>query len=336
MKIPLSFKHHLYWPVVLTIITLSTLFVASCQLGNIGQPETLTLGLPSLEQNALIYVAAEQGFFSANGLNVEIKEYDSGATAIDRLLADDVDLAGAAEFPVAKALVQKKPLGIIASYDKFENDYLIGRKDRGIQTISDLKGKRIGVALNTINEFYLGRFLELRGIQLNEVTPVDLKPAQFVDAITSGKVDALIAWQPYIHQALERQADMVTWPAQNNQFVYGLLIGNTEWLAEHGDLVERFIRSLHQAQTYLNAHPGEAQAIVQKRLNYDSSYLASVWPQHYFSLSLDYSLIIAMNDETHWMIEHHLVTAKNAPDFSTCVFPSGLQTVDPEAVNINR
>ena len=49
--------------------------------------------------------------------------------------------------------------------------------------MADLKGKRIGVALQTIAEFYLGRFLALNGIGLPEVTLVDVKPAQFVDAL---------------------------------------------------------------------------------------------------------------------------------------------------------
>ena len=37
---------------------------------------------------------------------------------------------------------------------------LVARTDEGIQSISDLNGKTIGVAFGTIGEFYLGRFFE--------------------------------------------------------------------------------------------------------------------------------------------------------------------------------
>src|SRR5512147_255302 len=121
----------------LILIGMLALISFSCQSGPAVVLETLSLGLPPLEQNALIYVAAKRGFFAEKGLNVLIKDYDSGVTAIHGLLETEVDLAVAAEFPVVRALIQKSPLSIIASSDKFENDYLIGRKDRGIEKVPD-------------------------------------------------------------------------------------------------------------------------------------------------------------------------------------------------------
>jgi NitT/TauT family transport system substrate-binding protein len=318
----------------LTLIGMLALQIFACQGSPAVELKTLTLGLPALEQNALIYVADKRGFFTENGLQVLIKDYDSGVTAIQGLSEREVDLAGAAEFPVVRALMQKSPLRIIASSDKFENDFLVGRKDRGIEKVVDLKGRRIGVTLGSINEFYLARFLQLNGIALDEVTLVDLKPAQFVEAIASGAVDALIAWQPYIHQVLERQPDMVVWQAQNNQAVYGLLVGRDEWLALHSKTVEGFLRALEQAEAYTLSSPDRAKEIVQERLGYDSTYIASVWTQHHFSLSLDFSLVIAMNDEAHWLIDHDLTVEKEVSNFLDSIYISGLQTVKPDAVNI--
>ena len=37
--------------------------------------------------------------------------------------------------------------------------FVVGRKDHGIKTIPDLKGKKIGVVRGTILDFQLGRFL---------------------------------------------------------------------------------------------------------------------------------------------------------------------------------
>jgi NitT/TauT family transport system substrate-binding protein len=321
---------------VLAGMSILAFMVPSCRSGYEVGLETLTLGLPSLEQNALIYVADVQGFFAENGLDVSIKDYDSGVTAIQGLLEGEADLAEAAEFPVVRGLLQKEPISVIVSNDKFENDYLIGRKDRGLEEAADLKGKRIGVTLQTINEFYLGRFLELKGINLREVTLVDLKPAQFVDAIANGEVDALIAWQPYIQKIIDRQPDIVVWPAQNNQAVFGLLVCRDEWLSGHGDTVERFLKALERAETYLLTHPDKARAIVQERLGYDSAYIASVWPQHHFFLSLDYSLVVAMSDEAHWMISNGLTTETVVPDFLDSIYTNGLDSVNPQAVNINR
>ncbi len=320
----------------LTGIILLMLAASSCLGRGTGPLETITLGLVPLEQNALIYVADDNGFFAGNGLKIVIKNYDSGVTAIDGMLKGEADLAGAAEFPVVRAIFQKEPIKVLVSSDKFENDYLVGRKDRGIAQVSDLKGKRIGVARQTINEFYLGRLLQVNGINLPEVTLVDLQPAQCVIALTGGEVDAIIAWQPYIHQILERQPNVVVWPAQSNQLVYGLLVCRNEWLAQHGATSERFVKSLGQAEDYLVAHPDQAQAIVQRRLNYDSAYVAEIWPQHQLSLSLDLSLIAAMTDEAHWLINNRLTPEKVVPDFPNYIYTRALQAVKPDAVNIDH
>ncbi len=309
----------------------------SCSRGGYsGKVETIRIGAPPLEQNALLYVADHQGFFADQGLHIEIKDYDSGVTAINGMLKEEVDIAEAAEFPVVKAIFQKEKIRVIACNDKFENDYILGRKDRGITRISDLKGKRIGVTLNTINEFYLGRFLALNGLNIRDVILVNLTPAQYLKAIAGGEVDAIIAWQPYVSRITKEVDGIVVWPGQSSQAAFGLLVCSTGWLTQHADTVKRFLKSLAQAEEYLLRHPDKAKAIVQKRLNYDEPYLASVWSQHRFTLSLEQTLVVAMKDEAQWMINHNLTGEKQIPDFLDFLYTDGLQVVKPEAVSIIR
>ena len=85
---------------------------------------------------------------------------------------------------------------------------------------------------------------------------------------------------------------------QSSQAVYSVLICRNDWIKQHPDLVRRFLNSLAQAEEYIVLHPAEAKAILQKRYHYDDEYVARVWPEHQFSLSLDQSLITAMEDES--------------------------------------
>ena len=301
-----------------------------------GKMETLTIGLIPLEQNALLYVADQKKFFADNGLHIVFKYYDMGVTAIKGLVNGEVDIAGSAEFPFVEAALQKDKIRVIACNDKFENDYIVGRKDRGITKISDLEGKRIGVTLKTINEFYLGRFLALNGLNLRDVVLVDLAPAQYLKAIAGGEVDAVIAWQPYVNRITKEVGGVMVWPGQSSQTVFGLLVCSEGWLTPHADTVKRLLKSLVQAEEVLLRHPDEAKAIVQKRLNYDDAYMAGVWPLHRFALSLDQTLIVAMKDEAQWMINHNLTGEKQIPDFLNFLHADGLKAVRPEAVNLVR
>lgn len=307
-----------------------------CQMGPQVPREMVRLAIPALEQNALMYIADDQGYFAQNGLAVTFRNYETGVATIHAVMEGEADLAEAAEFPFVRAVMAQQPVKIIASNDRFENDYLLARQDRGIRQVADLRGKRIALARQTIADFYLGRFLRLSGIAAQDVTIVDVAPAQFADAFGRDDVDALVAWQPYISQIQQKQGSQaLTWRVQSNQMVYGVLIAGQSWLAAHTGTAERFLRALADAETYIARNPEQSQAIVRKRLGYDVSYMSEVWPQHRFSLSLDLSLVIAMDDEARWL------TANNygqppAPNPADSIYADALRAVKPDAVNLAR
>jgi hypothetical protein len=89
----------------------AALGASSCSNGDhAGKTETINLGVPPLEQNALLYIADHRRFFENNGLNVVIKDYDTGVRAIQGLLNGEVDIAEAAEFPLVRAIFQKEEI----------------------------------------------------------------------------------------------------------------------------------------------------------------------------------------------------------------------------------
>ena len=61
-----------------------------------------------------------------------------------------------------------------------------------------------------------------------------------------------------------------------------------------------------------------------------------MWSRNQLALSLDQSLILAMEDEARWMMRSGLTTETTVPDFAAYVYSEALQDVKPEAVNIIR
>ena len=302
-----------------------------------GTPEPITIGLTPYEYSGLIYIAQDQGFFAVNGLNVTIRDYNTTLQAIDGLLNDEADMALTSEYAIVGKAFKKENISIIGSIDKYQSVYLVGRKDKGIKNVTDLKGKKIGFTRGTIGEFYLGRFLTLHGVSMQDVTLVDMPPSEYVQALTNGSVDALIVVNTFIDQIQERLANnTVLWSAQSSQNGYYVIACRNDWAVSHRDQINRLLKSLSQSEDYVISHPAEAKAIVQKRLNYDNSYIASIWPEHKFSLSLDQSLILAMEDEARWMRDSNLTTEKNVPDFLDYIYEADLKSIKPEAVNIIR
>jgi NitT/TauT family transport system substrate-binding protein len=307
--------------------------------GYSGKMESIPIGYSPFESTALLWIAEDQHFFSRNGLNVTLRKYDTGVGSLDGMLNGEANIAvGATEYPMVGRVFQKARIRTIGNIDKIEFIYLVGRKDRGIQKVSDLKGKKVGTTLRTIAHFYLGRFLNLHGMNMQDITLIDVKtPAEWMNAVVNGDIDAIATAQPYAYLAKDRLgANAVAWPAQGGQPLFALIISTDEWITKHPELVTRFLKSLAQAEEYLIRHPSESKTILQKKLNLDAAYIETVWSQNQYSLSLDQSLIAAMEDEARWMIRHNLTSEKQIPDFMNYIYVDGLKAIKPEAVNILR
>lgn len=304
-----------------------------------GKPEPITVGWSPWEHSALFFVAEDQGYFGQNGLKVTSREYDFPATGIDGMLQGEVDIVvGSAEWPLVRRLFAKKPLCVIGNIDKSELAYLIGRKDRGIRRVVDLAGKRVGVTSGTISEFYLGRLLDLNRVPQKEVTPVNIKMlSEYEGALVNGQVDALLMGEPSVSAVRKTLgANAVVLPAQSSHPQFALLVSTNHWVAGHPETAVGFLRSLAQAEEYVLGHPEQVLRIIRKRLNLDDAYMKKVLAQNQFALSLDQSLLAAMEDEGRWLIQNNLVLDKRLPDFLNSINEQALKKVKPAVVNILR
>jgi NitT/TauT family transport system substrate-binding protein len=301
--------------------------------------EPINVAYSPFESVALFWVAEDQGFFSQNGLNVTSRKYDTGAGALNGILNGEADIAvGTNEFPLAVRAFNKLRIRTIGSLSKSEFIYLVGRKDRGIETVSDLKGKQVGTTFGTIAHFYLGRFLNLNGLNISDVTLVDLKtPVEWVNAVVNGSIDAVATAQPYANSAKDGlSGNAVVWSVQSSQPLYTQAIATDEWITNNPELVNWFLKSLLQAEEFAVNHPEDAKTIVKNQMNFTDAYTETVWSQNQFFVSLDQSMVLAMEDEARWMIANMLTNETEIPNFINYIYLDGLESVKPESVSIIR
>lgn len=84
------------------------------------------------------------------------------------------------------------------------NDMVVAKP--GIEKVGDLKGKKIGVELGLVSHLLLLKALESVGLSEKEVQLVNVPTDQTPQALKSGSVDAIVAWQPNSGQALKELA----------------------------------------------------------------------------------------------------------------------------------
>jgi len=322
--------------ILVLIVALSAFLHQNSQI-NTEKLVSIDVAYSPFESITLFWVAQEQGFFRQNGLNITLHKYDTGAGALTGVINGEADVVvGTTEFPLAIQALNRQSIQTFASMSQSNFVYLVGRADRGIAEVSDLKGKTIGTTFGTIAHYFLGRFLTLNDIKIGEITLVDLKtPQEWVDAVVNGSVDAVATAQPSVELAKNGLGtNAVVWNLQINQPLYAQAIASKNWLIEHPELCARFLTALYQAEKFVGDQPSEAKAIVKQQMNFTDAYIETVWQQNQFSLSLSRPLILAMESEARWLISNHLTRTSALPEFADYVYKEGLSSVKPGAVDI--
>jgi len=320
---------------IISLLVIGSFLYLSSQGNHAGQVESVTIGVDPSIVNLLVYVAENKSYFTENGLNVTLKNYASGLHAVEGMLKNEVDVAMSTEFTVAKNALENKNIQTFASISKFSHISVIGNRNSGIQNVSDLAGKKVGLSLQTISDFYLSRFLDLNGVNRTQVSLVNVSPSQTVDFLVNGTGDAVVAWQPWVGSIQTKMGDhIVMWDAHSGQFAYDCAISTNNWISNNPDVVQRLVKSLVQAEEYIINYPSDAQLIIQNRLNYTAAFVNTVWTQYRFSVSLDQSFVVAMQDESRWLIENKLTNATAVPNFLNYIYSEALESVRPQSVSL--
>ena len=134
-----------------------------------GPVEKITVAAAEYLTGALIYVAEDQGFFEENGLDVTIKGYGSGKACADALINGEVDISTSAGFVFVSNSFDYTDLRIFGTVATAQVKELIARKDKGITTMDDLVGKKIGVTRKSGAEFLFGVFLTFNALSYEDV-----------------------------------------------------------------------------------------------------------------------------------------------------------------------
>jgi len=298
-------------------------------------PEKITIARTGGIPTSFFWIAEDQGYFENEGLEVTYLDFDQGRPALDALREGKADLTASGELPIVRAILQGDAIAIIAELESDSGINIIGRKDRGINAPADLKGKRIGVTKGTVNEFQLISFLEAHGLTERDVRFVDVVFADAVDALISGKVDAVSARQSAIAQLEQQLGERGTPFSTEGIYTFRfLLVGNKSFITEHPETIEKVVRALVRAEEYAHEEPEEARQITANYMKVEPGVIAKAWDRYRFSISLSQPIFVSLEDEARWIMEREAVAMKEMPNFLEYMYFDALETVKPGFVSI--
>ena len=135
--------------------------------------------------------------------NIKWTKFDSGADVNTAFIAKQVDFGALGSSPVARGL--SAPLNIPYSVAFIldvagDNEALVARNGTGIESIADLKGKRVATPFASTAHYSLLAALAQNGLSANDVQLVDLQPQAILAAWERGDIAAAYSWLPSLEQ----------------------------------------------------------------------------------------------------------------------------------------
>ncbi len=304
-----------------------------------GPREKIIFGVDLSVISAPVWVAEYKGYFQIEGLDVEIKDYSSGRTAlVDMLEKGNLDIVTVAQTPVMYNSFAKNNYAIIAAMAcSYEDVLLLARRDKGIKTSVDLKGKKIGTPVGSSGHFFLGLFLIHSGLRISDVIVIDIDAPDLPKALSEGRVDAIAIWQPHINKAQNLMAgETLLLPSNNIYREDFYLVPNKDFIKKHPESLIKLIKAIDRAENFIIENKEEAINIVSRRLKLERETVNSFWNSYEFKLFLDQTILTGIEAEARWAIKNKYVTAKKIPDYFDFIYPDPLLKIKPETVNIIR
>jgi sulfonate transport system substrate-binding protein len=198
--------------------------------------------------------------FAKDGIAIRWVQTLGSNKALEFLNAGSIEFGSTAGSAALLAKINGNPIKSIYVYSKPEWTALVTRKDTTIQTIGDLKGKRVAVTRGTDPHIFLVRALQKAGLSERDITPVLLQHPDGKTALIRGDVDAWAGLDPMMAQAeIEDGARLFYRNADAN--TYGILNVREEFAAQHPDLVKRVLAVYEAARLYAIAHPDELKRV---------------------------------------------------------------------------
>lgn len=292
-------------PVIALAITL-TLTLTSCALlkgenstaeQQPGQLEKIKLRLLRVVDIIPVELAKSQGYFTAEGLDVEIDFGTKGSENIINVLGGSVDIAQTSYPPAISAHAKAGKLKVVwdavetRSAEGQETVLVMVKKGSPIHDITDLKGKKIANSSpGGISE--MGMDAQLRAHQMT-ASDVHYVPTEFQNMpsmIDAGQVDAAIIIEPYIQVAYKAGMTKLLNPftGDTNEFPWSGYVASAEWAKDKGNRakIDKFQRAMRKGVDYAKDHRTEAEAIMVDALKIEPA-IAPLVHESTYPISID-------------------------------------------------
>lgn len=211
------------------------------------------------------------------GITVLWNQFPAGPQLLEALNAGRLDFGHTGETPPISAQAAGAPLLYVASEPPNPHgEAILVQKDSPIQSVADLKGKKIALNKGSNVHYLLVQALETAGLQYTDIKPIFLPPADARAAFEQKKVDAWAIWDPYFAAAQQATGARILTDGQNIVANREFFFANQSFAKKYPDRLLAVLDAIKEVDKWAQPRPGEVANILSPLIGIEAPILEQV------------------------------------------------------------
>jgi taurine transport system substrate-binding protein len=236
---------------------------------SVNLPPKVTIGTQlSIKPEAI--AVAEGWLAEALGVEVDIIHFDAGRDIIAAMAAGTIDIGDAGSPPAALGIANGIPCQVFYVQSVVgEADAMIVRGNLGIRDAQGLIGRKIAATFSSTAHYSLMKYLEVNNVNPSDVTIIDMRTGDILDAFLNGEIDGAYTWDPALTTMKNNGGVMLTSSREIADYGFptmDLNIVRTEFAEKYPDVVSAYVRTMDRAVALYHSDPKSAGAALARYL----------------------------------------------------------------------
>lgn len=256
--------------IFLPLLLLMMLITSGCGSDKAVKPKQLTIAVQSLPNDESVARAwYDEKLGNELGVKVITVQYDSSILANNAMATDNIDIAIFGSAAAAVGISKGLPYEVIWIHNvEGDNEALVVKNAANINTLEELRGKRIGVSFGATTHYSLLNALQSVGIDAADVILFDLQPSEIIDAWNRDQIDAAFIWQPALDELSGNGHILISSRQLDAQGITtaDVAVVNKDFARRNPDIIQRYVDLQARAQEMFKRDPRQAASLASPYL----------------------------------------------------------------------
>ncbi len=215
------------------------------------------------QKNGSLVIVKQQLRLGAAGVAAEWIEFSSGPPLLEALAAGAVDLGATGDTPPIFAQAAGSDLVYVGAQPSAGgNEAILVPANSQVQTVADLRGKRVAFTKGSSAHAAVLLNLEAVGLRIADIQPIYLQPPDAGAAFRSGAVDAWAIWDPFFAVAQLEPTTRVLITDETAAPSNAFFLASRRFAQRQPQTVSAVLAAINAAADWARAHTEELSQVM--------------------------------------------------------------------------